>query len=132
MLLFNFEGRELSCILWYYVSDSFNFDLLLKLMAKFWQEVILFISLLKINFYFILFFRISFQINFDRFNAMWPKLCVLARSKPSDKFTLVKGMMESTVKPAGEVVAVTGSGANDGPVLRMADVGFTMVISKTY
>lgn len=94
--------------------------------------MILFISLLKINFYFILFFRISFQINFDRFNAMWPKLCVLARSKPSDKFTLVKGMMESTVKPAGEVVAVTGSGANDGPVLRMADVGFTMVISKTY
>lgn len=91
-----------------------------------------FISLLEINFYFILFFRISFQINFDRFNAMWPKLCVLARSKPSDKFTLVKGMMESTVKPAGEVVAVTGSGANDGPVLRMADVGFTMVISKTY
>lgn len=78
------------------------------------------------------FFLISFQINSDRFNAMWPKLCVLARSKPSDKFTLVKGMMESTVKPAGEIVAVTGSGANDGPVLRMADVGFTMVISKTY
>jgi len=90
------------------------------------------ISLFKINFYFILFFLISFQINCDRFNAMWPKLCVLARSKPSDKFTLVKGMMESTVKPAGEIVAVTGSGANDGPVLRMADVGFTMVISKTY
>lgn len=58
---------------------------------------------------------------------MWPKLCVLAQSKPSDKFTLVKGMMESHIKPAGEIVAVTGSGANDGPVLRMADVGFTMV-----
>jgi len=57
---------------------------------------------------------------------MWPKLCVLARSTPLDKFTLVKGMMESHVKPAGEIVAVTGSGANDGPVLRMADVGFTM------
>jgi len=39
----------------------------------------------------------------------------------------VKGMMESHVKPAGEIVAVTGSGAHDGPVLRMADVGFTMV-----
>ena len=58
---------------------------------------------------------------------MWPKLCVLARAKPSDKFTLVKGMIESHIKPAGEIVAVTGSGANDGPVLRMADVGFTMV-----
>ena len=68
-----------------------------------------------------------FQINEDRFNAMWPKLSVLARAKPSDKFTLVKGMMQSHIKPAGEIVAVTGSGANDGPVLRMADVGFTMV-----
>lgn len=58
---------------------------------------------------------------------MWPKLCVLARAKPSDKYTLVKGMIESHIKPAGEIVAVTGSGANDGPVLRMADVGFTMV-----
>ena len=58
---------------------------------------------------------------------MWPKLCVLAQAKPSDKFTLVKGMIESHIKPAGEIVAVTGSGANDGPVLRMADVGFTMV-----
>jgi len=36
-------------------------------------------------------------------------------------------MMESHVKPAGEIVAVTGSGANDGRVLRMADVGFSMV-----
>ena len=69
---------------------------------------------------------LNLQINADRFNAMWPKLCVLARSTPLDKFTLVKGMMESHVKPAGEIVAVTGSGANDGPVLRMADVGFTM------
>lgn len=58
---------------------------------------------------------------------MWPPLCVLARSKPSDRYLLVKGMMESHVKPEGEIVAVTGSGANDGPVLRMADVGFTMV-----
>lgn len=69
----------------------------------------------------------SLQINTDRFNAIWPKLCVLARCRPFDKYTLVKGMMESHVKPAGEIVAVTGSGAHDGPVLRMADVGFTMV-----
>ena len=72
------------------------------------------------------------QINADRFDAMWPKLCVLARSKPSDKFTLVKEMMHSTIKPAGEIVAVTGSGANDGPVLRMADVGFTMASSSFF
>ncbi|XP_068720375.1 plasma membrane calcium-transporting ATPase 3-like [Montipora capricornis] len=71
------------------------------------------------------------KINEDRFNAMWPKLSVLARAKPSDKFTLVKGMMQSHIKPAGEIVAVTGSGANDGPVLRMADVGFTMGVAGT-
>lgn len=34
--------------------------------------------------------------------------------------------MESHVKPAGEIVAVTGSAANDDRVLRMADVGFSM------
>ncbi|XP_078369225.1 plasma membrane calcium-transporting ATPase 4-like isoform X2 [Oculina patagonica] len=71
------------------------------------------------------------KINTDRFDAMWPKLCVLARSKPSDRFMLVKGMMESHVKPAGEIVAVTGSGANDGPMLRIADVGFTMGVEGT-
>lgn len=71
------------------------------------------------------------KINEERFNTMWPKLCVLARAKPSDKFTLVKGMMQSHIKPAGEIVAVTGSGANDGPVLRMADVGFTMGVAGT-
>lgn len=67
------------------------------------------------------------QINTDRFNTMLPKLCVLARATPLDKYILVKGIMESHVNRAGEIVAVTGSGANDGPVLRMADVGFTMV-----
>lgn len=67
------------------------------------------------------------QINTDRFNTMFPKLCVLARATPLDKYILVKGIMESHVNRAGEIVAVTGSGANDGPVLRMADVGFTMV-----
>ena len=58
---------------------------------------------------------------------MWPHLRVLARSTPLDKYLLVKGMMKSHIKPEGEIVAVTGSGANDGPVLRLADVGFTMV-----
>lgn len=70
-------------------------------------------------------------INTDRFNTMLPKLCVLARATPLDKYVLVKGMMESHVKSAGEIVAVTGSGANDGPVLRMADVGFTMGVAGT-
>lgn len=55
-----------------------------------------------------------------------PHLQVLARSSPEDKKMLVKRFKE-----LGETVAVTGDGTNDGPALRMADVGFSMGISGT-
>lgn len=55
-----------------------------------------------------------------------PRLQVLARSSPSDKFQLV-----SLLKKMGEVVAVTGDGTNDAPALKEADVGFAMGISGT-
>lgn len=58
---------------------------------------------------------------------MWPKLRVLARSSPTDKYTLVKGIIDSNVSESREVVAVTGDGTNDGPALKKADVGFAMV-----
>lgn len=71
-------------------------------------------------------------INKDRFDNMWPQLRVLARSTPRDKYTLVKGMQESKKRnPGGELVSVTGSNVNDGPVLMMADVGFTMGVAGT-
>ncbi|CAI6369427.1 unnamed protein product [Macrosiphum euphorbiae] len=62
---------------------------------------------------------------------VWPKLRVLARSSPTDKYTLVKGIIDSKVNECREVVAVTGDGTNDGPALKIADVGFAMGIAGT-
>lgn len=63
-------------------------------------------------------------------NEIWPKLRVLARSTPEDKYTLVDGIIRSRVTKNREVVAVTGDGTNDGPALKRADVGFAMVTGK--
>ena len=62
-----------------------------------------------------------------RLDQVWPQLRVLARSSPTDKHTLVKGIIDSELPGASEVVAVTGDGTNDGPALKKADVGFAMV-----
>jgi len=64
-------------------------------------------------------------------DKVWPKLRVLARSSPSDKYTLVKGIIDSKLTDSREVVAVTGDGTNDGPALKKADVGFAMGIAGT-
>ncbi|RWS28782.1 plasma membrane calcium-transporting ATPase 3-like protein [Leptotrombidium deliense] len=65
------------------------------------------------------------------FDKVWPRLRVLARSSPSDKYILVKHIIESKFNPNREVVAVTGDGTNDGPALKKADVGFAMGIAGT-
>ena len=65
-----------------------------------------------------------------KFDEVWPKLRVLARSSPQDKYTLVKGIIDSKLNPTREIVAVTGDGTNDGPALKKADVGFAMVRLK--
>ncbi|KAI5793645.1 calcium-transporting ATPase 2 [Pyronema domesticum] len=59
-------------------------------------------------------------------DAILPNLQVLARSSPEDKKILV-----GRLKFLGETVAVTGDGTNDGPALKMADVGFSMGIAGT-
>lgn len=64
-------------------------------------------------------------------DKVWPRLRVLARSSPTDKYVLVKGIIDSKLNPSREVVAVTGDGTNDGPALKKADVGFAMGIAGT-
>jgi Ca2+-transporting ATPase len=53
--------------------------------------------------------------------AIAPKLRIMARSSPEDKYELVKLM-----KSLGHVVASSGDGANDAPALKEADVGCSM------
>uniref|UniRef100_A0A8C1TIT4 Calcium-transporting ATPase n=1 Tax=Cyprinus carpio TaxID=7962 RepID=A0A8C1TIT4_CYPCA len=71
------------------------------------------------------------EIEQERLDKIWPKLRVLARSSPTDKHTLVKGIIDSTILEQRQVVAVTGDGTNDGPALKKADVGFAMGIAGT-
>ncbi|DBA03450.1 TPA: hypothetical protein N0F65_002858, partial [Lagenidium giganteum] len=60
----------------------------------------------------------------DELNKVLPRLQVLARSSPDDKFRLV-----NLLKERSEVVGVTGDGTNDAPALRTADVGLSMGIA---
>uniref|UniRef100_A0AAQ4RKU4 Calcium-transporting ATPase n=1 Tax=Gasterosteus aculeatus aculeatus TaxID=481459 RepID=A0AAQ4RKU4_GASAC len=71
------------------------------------------------------------EVEQERLDKVWPKLRVLARSSPTDKHTLVKGIIDSLVGETRQVVAVTGDGTNDGPALKKADVGFAMGIAGT-
>jgi len=71
------------------------------------------------------------EVSQEKVDAIWPKLRVLARSSPQDKYILVKHIIASTFNPNREVVAVTGDGTNDGPALKKADVGFAMGIQGT-
>lgn len=71
------------------------------------------------------------QVRQELLDQVWPRLRVLARSSPQDKYILVNGIVESKLSSSREVVAVTGDGTNDGPALKRADVGFAMGIQGT-
>ena len=64
--------------------------------------------------------------NMKEFDKIAETLCVMARSRPEDKYALVCGFVNN-----GNVVAVTGDGTNDAPALKRADVGFAMGIAGT-
>jgi len=67
--------------------------------------------------------RVDTIANGEAFDRIVPKLDVMSRSRPEDKYALVVGLRER-----GNVVAVTGDGTNDAPALKKADVGFAMGI----
>eukprot|EP01121_Diplochlamys_sp_Union-15-3_P013197 TRINITY_DN4057_c0_g1_i5.p1 TRINITY_DN4057_c0_g1~~TRINITY_DN4057_c0_g1_i5.p1 ORF type:complete len:646 (-),score=121.13 TRINITY_DN4057_c0_g1_i5:46-1914(-) len=62
----------------------------------------------------------------EEIDEILPRLQVLARSSPQDKYNLVHRLRVN-----GEVVAVTGDGTNDAPALKEADVGLSMGIAGT-
>uniref|UniRef100_A0A1I7XU50 P-type Cu(+) transporter n=1 Tax=Heterorhabditis bacteriophora TaxID=37862 RepID=A0A1I7XU50_HETBA len=70
------------------------------------------------------------KVSQTKLDEIWPRLRVLARAQPADKYTLVKGIIDSKATTQREIVAVTGDGTNDGPALKKADVGFAMVMKQ--
>ncbi|KAL6839192.1 hypothetical protein ACP4OV_030864 [Aristida adscensionis] len=63
----------------------------------------------------------------DELKELLPKIQVMARSLPMDKYKLVTSLKSMYQ----EVVAVTGDGTNDAPALRESDIGLAMGIAGT-
>ncbi|KAK3138389.1 hypothetical protein QOZ80_5AG0368260 [Eleusine coracana subsp. coracana] len=63
----------------------------------------------------------------DELKELLPKIQVMARSLPMDKYKLVTSLEDMYQ----EVVAVTGDGTNDAPALCESDIGLAMGIAGT-
>ncbi len=66
------------------------------------------------------------ELSDEEIKELLPRLRILARARPLDKYRMVKLLQE-----LDEVVAVTGDGTNDAPALKKADVGLAMGIAGT-
>ncbi|KAI8388871.1 PMCA-type calcium-translocating P-type ATPase [Radiomyces spectabilis] len=66
------------------------------------------------------------EMSVEKQREVIPRLQVLARSSPTDKTVVVTRLQEQD-----QVVGMTGDGTNDGPALKLADVGFSMGITGT-
>ena len=62
----------------------------------------------------------------EELKELLPRMRVLARAQPLDKYRMVKLLQDQ-----GHVVAMTGDGTNDAPSLKRADVGLAMGIAGT-
>ncbi|MBB5624482.1 HAD-IC family P-type ATPase [Sphaerisporangium krabiense] len=61
------------------------------------------------------------EMDDESLTKVLPEVAVFARATPAHKARIV-----TCLRKAGEVVAVTGDGANDAPAIRMADVGIAL------
>ncbi|MGI5493612.1 HAD-IC family P-type ATPase [Microtetraspora malaysiensis] len=61
------------------------------------------------------------ELDDEMLTKLLPEVAVFARATPAHKARIV-----TCLRDAGEVVAVTGDGANDAPAIRVADVGIAL------